>query len=33
VPFGLNVESVSIRRQEIEAAVDLATRLRSELRR
>ncbi|MGR7002028.1 methylenetetrahydrofolate reductase [Yinghuangia aomiensis] len=32
VPFGLNVESVSIRREEIEAAVDLAARLRSELR-
>ncbi|MER6146442.1 methylenetetrahydrofolate reductase, partial [Streptomyces sparsogenes] len=31
VPFGLNVESVSIRREEIEAAVDLAARLRSEL--
>ncbi|MER6141959.1 methylenetetrahydrofolate reductase, partial [Streptomyces sparsogenes] len=31
VPFGLNVESVSIRREEIEAAVDLTARLRSEL--
>ncbi|GAA3538287.1 methylenetetrahydrofolate reductase [Nocardioides daeguensis] len=27
VPFGLNVESVSIRREEIEASVDLAARL------
>jgi hypothetical protein len=27
VPFGLNVESVSIRREEIEAAVELAARL------
>jgi hypothetical protein len=33
VPFGLNVESVSIRRAEIEASVDLATRLQAELRR
>lgn len=31
VPFGINVESVSIRRAEIEAAVDLAAQLRSEL--
>ena len=28
VPYGFNVESVSIRRTEIEAAVDLAGRLR-----
>jgi len=33
VPFGLNVESVSIRKVEIEAAVRLAARLRRELRR
>jgi hypothetical protein len=33
VPFGLNVESVSIRRVEIEASVRLAARLRAELRR
>lgn len=33
VPFGLNVESVSIRRAEIEASVDLAGRLRDELHR
>jgi hypothetical protein len=33
VPFGLNVESVSIRRVEIEATVRLAARLRAELRR
>ena len=33
VPFGLNVESVSIRREEIEASVDLAAALRPELRR
>lgn len=33
VPFGLNVESVSIRRAEIESSVDLAARLRAELRR
>lgn len=33
VPFGLNVESVSIRREEIEAAVALAATLRSRLRR
>jgi 5,10-methylenetetrahydrofolate reductase len=32
VPCGLNVESVSIRREEIEASVDLATRLTSSLR-
>jgi hypothetical protein len=33
VPFGLNVESVSIRKVEIEASVRLAARLGSELRR
>ncbi|MGH1564314.1 methylenetetrahydrofolate reductase [Mumia sp. DW29H23] len=33
VPFGLNVESVSNRRAEIEASVDLASRLRAELHR
>jgi hypothetical protein len=33
VPFGLNVESVSIRKVEIEASVRLAGRLRTELRR
>jgi len=33
VPFGLNVESVSIRRAEIEASVELAARLRDELHR
>jgi len=33
VPFGLNVESVSIRKVEIEASVRLATRLEAELRR
>jgi hypothetical protein len=33
VPFGLNVESVSIRKAEIEAAVRLAARLGAELRR
>jgi hypothetical protein len=33
VPFGLNVESVSIRKVEIEAAVRLAARLGAELRR
>lgn len=33
VPFGLNVESVSIRLAEIEASVDLAARLQAELRR
>jgi hypothetical protein len=32
VPFGLNVESVSIRRQEIEAAVELAGRLAASVR-
>jgi hypothetical protein len=32
VPFGLNVESVSIRREEIEASVELAARLAAELR-
>lgn len=33
VPVGLNVESVSIRRVEIDASVRLATRLRAELHR
>lgn len=33
VPFGVNVESVSIRRVEIEASVRLAGRLRTELHR
>jgi hypothetical protein len=33
VPFGLNVESVSIRRTEIESSVNLAARLQAELRR
>jgi 5,10-methylenetetrahydrofolate reductase len=33
VPFGLNVESVSIRRVEIEQSVSLAARLAQELRR
>jgi hypothetical protein len=33
VPFGVNIESVSIRRVEIEASVRLAARLRAELRR
>ena len=33
VPFGINVESVSIRRVEIEASVRLAERLRGELAR
>ncbi|QIK76648.1 methylenetetrahydrofolate reductase [Nocardioides piscis] len=33
VPFGLNVESVSSRRDEIEASVDLAGHLRGELHR
>lgn len=33
VPFGLNVESVSIRRAEIESSVDLAARLIQELDR
>ena len=32
VPMGLNVESVSIRREEIEASVDLAARLTTYLR-
>lgn len=32
VPFGLNVESVSIRKVEIEASVRLAARLGAELR-
>lgn len=33
VPFGLNIESVSIRREEIEASVELAARLIRELDR
>ena len=33
VPFGLNIESVSIRRAEIEASVNLAAALRGELHR
>ena len=33
VPFGLNVESVSIRRAEIESSVNLAAQLQAELRR
>jgi hypothetical protein len=33
VPFGVNVESVSIRRAEIEASVELAARLQDELHR
>ena len=33
VPFGINVESVSMRRTEIEASVNLAARLQAELRR
>ncbi len=33
VPFGVNVESVSIRLREIETSVDLAQQLRRELRR
>lgn len=33
VPFGINIESVSIRRAEIEASVDLAQQLARELRR
>jgi Methylenetetrahydrofolate reductase len=33
VPFGLNVESVSIRRTEIESSMNLAARLKAELRR
>jgi Methylenetetrahydrofolate reductase len=33
VPFGLNVESVSTRRTEIESSVSLAARLQAELRR
>lgn len=33
VPFGLNVESVSIRREEIEASVELAAQLASQHRR
>lgn len=33
VPFGLNVESVSIRREEIEASVELAAELTGHLRR
>ncbi|HEY3201656.1 MAG TPA: 5,10-methylenetetrahydrofolate reductase, partial [Actinomycetes bacterium] len=31
-PFGINVESVSIRREEIEASVDLAAQLTTYLR-
>jgi len=33
VPFGLSVESVSIRQVEIDASIRLATRLQAELRR
>ena len=33
LPFGINVESVSIRREEIEASVELATRLVRDVRR
>jgi hypothetical protein len=33
VPFGLNVESVSIRREEIDASVELATQLTAGIRR
>jgi hypothetical protein len=33
VPFGLNVESVSMRRTEIESSVRLAARLQGELLR
>lgn len=33
VPFGLNVESVSIRREEIDASVELATQLTARIRR
>jgi hypothetical protein len=33
VPFGLNVESVSIRREEIEASVELAAQLSTHLRK
>ena len=33
MPFGINVESVSIRRVEIEASVRLAQQLRSQLNR
>ncbi len=33
VPFGLSVESVSIRQVEIDASIRLATRLRAELHR
>jgi isopropylmalate/homocitrate/citramalate synthase len=32
VPFGVNVESVSIRREEIEASVRLAQQLRTQIR-
>jgi len=32
VPFGLNVESVSIRREEIEASVELAGQLLAHLK-
>jgi len=31
VPFGINVESVSIRREEIEASVRLAQQLRTQI--
>ena len=33
IPFGLNVESVSIRGAEIESSIHLAARLQAELRR
>ncbi|MFL6173693.1 MAG: 5,10-methylenetetrahydrofolate reductase, partial [Marmoricola sp.] len=33
VPFGLNIESVSIRREEIDASVELASQLTGHLRR
>ena len=33
VPFGINVESVSIRRVEIEASIRLAEQLRNQLER
>jgi 5,10-methylenetetrahydrofolate reductase len=33
VPFGLNIESVSIRRSEIDASVELAAQLRAALQR
>ena len=32
IPFGINVESVSIRREEIEASVRLAQQLRTQIR-